>query len=259
MSLLLPAKKFYAHSLKTNPTFTQAVITGISCYCGDLIAQKLTPFIIYKYHQYTTKGFDPLKNPYVAQPINYARAFRFSMTGLLYLGPFISRWLRYIDHKIPPGSKMAVSKKMVLDQVFISPVLVFGFIAVNSFFEMKMQDFLKYGTNLMEHRKDLDLSGLVGEFLELKGKTLRQTKKFLKTNPLPLIKSYHIACEEFFPIMMTRYPFWITMQFLNFRFAPISWRFIINRITALIWHIYLSWYSNRMMQKDRNKPVHDKK
>ena len=58
---------------------------------------------------------------------NKTRTFHVSITGLV-LGPPCHFWYKFLDHYFPGRALRVIIKKLVLDQIFCAPVMIFLFL-----------------------------------------------------------------------------------------------------------------------------------
>lgn len=58
---------------------------------------------------------------------NKTRTFHVSITGLV-LGPPCHFWYKFLDHYLPGRAPRVIVKKLVLDQIFCAPVMIFLFL-----------------------------------------------------------------------------------------------------------------------------------
>ena len=126
--------RFYNQLVNKSPILVQSLMTGTTCMVGDAIAQKLTPYLIWKYNQ--NKSENKATAPYKSAPYDISRTLKFGLIGLLYFGPCVSLWLRTLDKIVPAAaasssSKTPVLKKLLIDQFMFSPILTGGFLYIN--------------------------------------------------------------------------------------------------------------------------------
>lgn len=53
--------------------------------------------------------------------------------GLIYVGPILCKWYKYLDQLVVGKTKVAVFKKVLLDQFVLAPCFLAGFIVVTGF------------------------------------------------------------------------------------------------------------------------------
>ena len=183
----------YNRIVQKSPILAQSLMAGTTCMIGDVVAQKLTPYLIHKYKTYNQTN----PEPYHSLPYDIKRTLKFGCFGAFYFGPLCSVWLRQLDKWFPNTVKQATFKKLAADQGFWAPSLTFGFLLIN---------------------------GLI----EIKGDAA---------------KSFELAKEQIWPVMQKGWPFWMSVMYLNFTFAPLNFRLLNVQIAAIIWNSFLSWYS----------------
>lgn len=50
-----------------------------------------------------------------------------------------------------------------------------------------------------------------------------------------------LVSGEIVDVMMHGWPYWITIQFLNFKFVPLAYRVFIIQTAAVFWNTFLAW------------------
>lgn len=65
---------------------------------------------------------------------NKTRTFHVSITGLV-LGPPCHFWYKFLDNYLPGRAPNVIIKKLVLDQIFCAPVMIFLFLTTLGFLE----------------------------------------------------------------------------------------------------------------------------
>lgn len=65
---------------------------------------------------------------------NKTRTFHVSITGLV-LGPPCHFWYKFLDNYLPGRALNVIIKKLVLDQIFCAPVMIFLFLTTLGFLE----------------------------------------------------------------------------------------------------------------------------
>lgn len=65
---------------------------------------------------------------------NKTRTFHVSITGLV-LGPPCHFWYKFLDKYLPGRAPSVIVKKLVLDQIFCAPVMIFLFLTTLGFLE----------------------------------------------------------------------------------------------------------------------------
>ncbi|XP_051880691.1 protein Mpv17 isoform X1 [Pristis pectinata] len=64
---------------------------------------------------------------------NVKRTVKMTTVGLIYVGPILGAWYRFLDRLVVGQSKSAALKKMILDQLAVAPCFLAGFITVTGF------------------------------------------------------------------------------------------------------------------------------
>ena len=123
----------YNQIVNKSPILAQCIMAGTTSMIGDFIAQKVTPYLIYKYQNYNKQT--PEK--YQSQPYDVDRTLKFGFFGAFYFGPLCSLWLRQLDKWIPNTVKNAAMKKLAIDRSLWSPSITFGFLMSNGLVEMR--------------------------------------------------------------------------------------------------------------------------
>ena len=184
--------RLYNQLVNKAPILTQSLMTAGTCAVGDVVAQKVTPYLIHKYSNSS--------EPYKALPWDVQRTLKFGALGLCYFGPLVSFWLRFLDKAVArtgATGNAAVIRKLVPDQFIFAPTLTVGFLCLNAY-----------------------------------------------TNGVSAEKSFRSSIEQIWQVQMKAWPFWISVQILNFSLVPLNFRLLNIQIAAILWNSFLSWFTN---------------
>ncbi|XP_028134261.1 protein Mpv17 [Diabrotica virgifera virgifera] len=121
--------KSYKKVLKTYPVLVQSLQTGILYGCSDVLAQHFVERV-------------PLSD------IDTRRSLIFSTVGIIYTGPIVTLWYRFLSRKIGTTGNIVTIKKVIIDQ--------FGFVP---FFHLGLLTTLNtlHGQNIEDLRDQLRL------------------------------------------------------------------------------------------------------
>lgn len=64
---------------------------------------------------------------------------------------------------------------------------------------------------------------------------------FTKMNGLNNFESIETIKNEFWGIQTKSWPFWMSVQAINFRFMPLAYRVLFIQVASILWNTYLSW------------------
>lgn len=98
--------------LNKYPLCTQAVQTGILMGVGDFISQKWI------------EGKS-------LEKIEWKRTARFFGLGVIFMGPVLQTWYRFLDRKFHRGTLKITLKKVALDQLLFSPCIITSLMFIN--------------------------------------------------------------------------------------------------------------------------------
>ncbi|XP_078255546.1 mitochondrial inner membrane protein Mpv17-like isoform X1 [Rhinoraja longicauda] len=101
----------YQQLLTKHPWKVQILTAGCTCGLSDIISQQLVE----------RRGLSDH---------NIKRTIKMTTVGLIYVGPILCKWYRYLDQLIVEKTKTAIFKKMLLDQFALAPCFLAGFMVV---------------------------------------------------------------------------------------------------------------------------------
>lgn len=104
----------YQQLLTKHPWKVQILTAGSTCGISDIISQQLIE----------RRGFTDH---------SIKRTIKMTTVGLIYVGPILCKWYKYLDQLVVGKSKVAVFKKVLLDQFVLAPCFLAGFIVVTGF------------------------------------------------------------------------------------------------------------------------------
>lgn len=79
--------------------------------------------------------------------------------------------------------------------------------------------------------------GFLVVFGMVNGKTVTESFEFLKS--------------ELLPVMMRGWPFWGTVQAVNFALVPLNYRVLVIQAAAVVWNTFLSWKTTNALKEDK--------
>ncbi|CBY14938.1 unnamed protein product [Oikopleura dioica] len=100
----------YDQMLQKRPLLTQCITAGTLCALGDVLAQQV------------------FEKPEVH---NYARTLKMGGFGFFYYAPLCSKWMVLAERLFPGTSPASMIKKVVVDQLIISSILMTCFLIIN--------------------------------------------------------------------------------------------------------------------------------
>lgn len=165
----------------------QCITAGTLCALGDVLAQQV------------------FEKPEVH---NFARTLKMAGFGLFYYAPLCSKWMVLAERFFPGTSPASMIKKVVVDQLIISSILMICFLMINE------------GTNW---------------------------KHILRANCILVIDGRGVDSgitkieKDFTTMIVANWQVWVPTQFINFYFMPLHYRVIYINVVAFFWNIYVSW------------------
>ena len=63
------------------------------------------------------------------------------------------------------------------------------------------------------------------------------------------LESLKLAKSEILDVMKAGWPFWITVQFVNFKFIALDYRVLVVQFAALFWNTFLAWKADQANKK----------
>ncbi|XP_055491473.1 protein Mpv17 isoform X2 [Leucoraja erinacea] len=104
----------YQQLLTKHPWKVQILTAGSTCGISDIISQQLIE----------RRGLTDH---------SIKRTIKMTTVGLIYVGPILCKWYKYLDQLVVGKTKVAVFKKVLLDQFVLAPCFLAGFIVVTGF------------------------------------------------------------------------------------------------------------------------------
>ncbi|EJD55313.1 hypothetical protein AURDEDRAFT_78349 [Auricularia subglabra TFB-10046 SS5] len=127
------------------------------------------------------------------------RSARFAAFGLV-MGPFIGRWVKFLEHQFPMHPSkgrsrnfVQLAKRVASDQIVMAPLGLTVFLG---------------SMGLMEGRSSGEIS-----------------------------QKYR---DLFWPVLFTNWKVWPAVQFVNFKFIPLAFRVPFQSSCGCFWTLYLS-------------------
>ena len=55
------------------------------------------------------------------------------------------------------------------------------------------------------------------------------------------VAAVELVQSEILDVMKAGWPYWISVQFVNFKFVPLDYRVFVVQAAALFWNTFLAW------------------
>merc|ERR1711907_311735 len=73
---------------------------------------------------------------------------------------------------------------------------------------------------------------------------------FTKMNGMSHTETIDTIKNEFWGIQSKAWPFWISVQAINFKFMPLAYRVLFIQVASIFWNTYLSWKASLAVKDD---------
>ena len=73
---------------------------------------------------------------------------------------------------------------------------------------------------------------------------------FSKMNGLSNSESVECIKNEFFGIQSRAFPFWCSVQFINFKYLPLAYRVLFIQGASIVWNTWLSWKASGAVKNE---------
>ena len=73
---------------------------------------------------------------------------------------------------------------------------------------------------------------------------------FTKINGMSNEEAFSTIKNEFWGIQSKAWPFWISVQAINFKFMPLAYRVLFIQVASIFWNTYLSWKASSAVKDD---------
>lgn len=201
---------WYSRKLDTHPLLTKAITSGLVGGAGDLICQS----IVDKSEKESLRQVITDKDLSLWWWWDGWRTARFCFLGTVFVAPLCHYWYGALAFWYPLGAAnaatsnaMMVVKRVALDQLVFSPVLVCCWIS--SLWTLE--------NGIMSGNTAVD--------------TVRKENSEIPARLIETVPG----------VMVANWIFWIPVQVINFRFVPTKFQVLTANCVALIWNAYLSF------------------
>ncbi len=196
----------YNELLLKRPLLTKAITSGVISAIADVLSQKFfTPPMVNK-----TPNSSEIENISQFSQFDTHRFFKFSLLGLVLVGPTLHFWYTTLSSLIPGQQIRNVVARLVLDQFVFSPIFICVF---------------------MSSVVSLDYAASVG--MEGIGNNTSSLSDLIKQK----------LNESYVDTLAVSYSVWIPAMLLNFRFVPVHMQTLFSNGVGLLWNTYLSYVS----------------